>query len=211
MQVSPERLKELEEKYGGVRYVTCTTPSIHGGYLTAGYTMRGGDRMGDLQVHATYAPTYSSILSSLSTPILAVELGILQGSGLAILCDCLPSGSSVIGLDVDPSIYQSNLEFLLERGAFKVMSPVVEQFDQLDPNRDYVLQSILAGRKIDLLIDDALHDTETIMLTFDTFLPFMSAQFIYVIEDNADVSASLKDKYPKLTHQSLGYLTVITS
>lgn len=141
--------------------------------------MTGGDRM----LHHGYAPTYSKYLSPfIGRPNLTVvEVGILKGSGLAIWADLFPD-SHLLGLDIDPSHFESNKAELLRRGAFLQNTPEIHVFDQLQDGQDRMAE-ILDGRRIDILIDDGLHSPAAIETTLQAARPHLANDFVAVIED----------------------------
>ena len=171
----------------------------------------GADRM----LHHGYANCYSKYLKqfrddrpSVSAPVVC-EIGILNGTGLAIWCDLFTS-SRVIGLDIDPSNFEDNIDNLLDFGAFTKNHPEVFEFDQFVNNSQYVGE-ILNGDKIDVCIDDGCHKEEAICMTFKSMLPHLNNHFVYFIEDNPRVHAYVRHMYEKFTVHSFGQLTVVTN
>lgn len=170
--------------------------------------MAGGDRMLD---HG-YAPHYAKHLKpllKLNRPAVIVECGILKGTGLAIWCDLFPQGR-VIGLDLDLSHFNDNLEKLRRRGAFQLNRPEVYRYDQFMDQKNF-MGKILAGRKIDVAIDDGCHVDEAILTTFKSVRPYLADRFVYFVEDNRQVHKKIKSKYPDLKIVSKNALSVISS
>ena len=124
--------------------------------------MTGGDRM----LHHGYGPTYARYLQPFlgARNLTVAEFGILKGTGLAIWCDMFPH-ASVIGLDIDVGYFLENKSTLERRGAFTQNKPEVHEYDQLVSGRDR-LQQILKGSTLDVVIDDGLHSTESIITTW---------------------------------------------
>jgi hypothetical protein len=150
--------------------------------------MTGGDRMFTHGYAPHYAHHFRRFLSRPSVTV--VEVGILKGSGLGIWCE-LFSGGRVVGLDIDLSHVNENMENLRSLGAFAHLSPELYEFDQLDPDSD-LLNRIFGGRKIDIVIDDGLHSRDSILRTYEALEPFQSSESLYIIEDNASIAEDLR-------------------
>lgn len=150
--------------------------------------MIGGDRM---LVHG-YAPHYANHLSKFKSKekLVIIEVGILRGTGLALLCDLFPR-ARVVGLDIDLGHIHANMSALVKRGAFKRNRPELYEFDQLMPNARFISE-MLGNSKIDLVIDDGLHSREAIMSTLQAFMPHLGARSTYFIEDNDQIYPSIK-------------------
>jgi SAM-dependent methyltransferase len=204
--VNPDRLVELEQRFGGYHTgVPWGRVSPHGNLSEADARnswLTGGDRMG---LHG-YAPAYAAALAGKS-PRVIVELGILRGTGLAMWCELFPD-ARVIGLDIDPSMFRGNLPDLLARGAFARNEPEVYEFDELAPDAADRLARILGPDAMDLFIDDALHYDEAILGALDYCLEHLSPDGVYFIEDNDQVHQRIFR--PGYTVQPQGELTVIT-
>ena len=130
--------------------------------------------------------------------LLLVEIGILNGSGLAIWCDFFPN-SRIIGLDLDLRNFKKNRSFLDSKGAFSKNTPELFEFDQVDlPKARNVLRDVLGEAKVDIAIDDGCHSIESIKITFDALKPHLNRNFVYFIEDNFET-------YDVLAHQHREY------
>jgi hypothetical protein len=172
---------------------------------------RGGMTGGDRMLHHGYAPAYARHLSpyvSRDTPPLLMEVGILKGTGLAIWCDLFPTGK-VIGLDIDPDHFRSNVPDLEARGAFGRNAPEVHVFDQLQDGQDR-MGEILAGAKADIVIDDGLHTEAAILNTLRAVEPYLAERFVYFVEDNDTVAPVIASSFPHLVVESLGLMTILT-
>lgn len=176
------------------------TESHYGGFKVGSATgeNRGGDRMSPF-FHGygeTYAEFLKPFLAQRKERITLVEVGILNGSGLAIWCDLFPN-ARVIGLDLDLRNFNKNRAFLESQGAFESNKPELFEFDQMDLARaQTVLQSVLGNCKIDIAIDDGCHSIESIEITLKAMLPHMANAFVYFIEDNFDTFDGLAQKQP---------------
>ena len=198
---SVQWLQQMEEKFGGYHN---TVPRNKVSPLApktklnpAG--MSGGDRM----TRHGYATYYSKHLIDRDNINTIVECGILKGTGLAIWSQLFPN-ADIIGLDIDISHAQNNLQFLKDKGAFQHKEPELYEYDQFADNKNNINQ-ILKGRKIDLAIDDGHHSDISIINTLDTLMPHLNSNYVYFIEDNRTVQSKLQNKkcsiynYKKLT------------
>jgi len=176
-----------ELKYGGFK------PGV------ASQTNRGGDRMSPFyhRYGSTYEEFLGSVLPRRLEPLTVVEVGILNGSGLAIWCDLFPS-ARVIGLDIDLRNFEANRATLEAAGAFSANRPELHQLDQLDPPKAReVISTVLGGTKVDVAIDDGCHSSESIRITFDALIPHMADSFVYFVEDNFDTYDLLAHQWPQ--------------
>lgn len=193
------------------------TEVLYGGPQLSGVTSkkdRGGDRMSPYY-HA-YARCYAEFLKPfISTPgagrLSVVEVGILNGSGLAIWCDLFPN-ARVIGFDIDLSNFQANRKSLERAGAFQKNVPEVYSFDQLDSaNANDVLRDVLGENRVDIVIDDGCHSIESIEITFEAIRPFFATKFVYFIEDNFDTYDYLALRHREYRWTTRGEIAVATN
>ena len=141
---------------------------------------------------------------------MVIEVGILNGSGLAMWCD-LFSRSRIIGLDLHLQNFYSNLKNLQGLGAFQGTAPEVYRFDQLDPIQSQsILSSFLQDTKVDIVIDDGLHSIPSIKNTFSLLNPYLSDRSVYIIEDRADTFDVMQPDHPYLHWHQRGNLTIAT-
>ena len=198
-------LQLLESKFGEPKPIKRRTVSQHDERtkenLIKNPCMIGADRM---TVH-NYAPVYSTFLPDNLNVL--VELGFLQGVGLAVWCELYPE-AQIIGLDIDGSYFIENLPFLFQKDAFRLNQPIVNVFDELADNTAEITK-ILNGEKIDVMIDDALHYDNAILKAFADFHPHMAKGGVYFIEDNRTVADKIAAKYPQYQVFSHGEITVI--
>lgn len=177
----------VEKHFGGYRHGTARRTVSPSDPRTVEQLSTGGMVGGDRMFHHGYAKHYAAaltgFLSKREEPLTIVEIGILHGTGLALWSHLFPK-ASVIGLDIDLSYTQSNLAFLKARGAFPSHDPELHTFDQFLDNK-IMIQQILAGKKIDICIDDGFHSAETVLNTAMAVSPYLSKDFIYFIEDFA--------------------------
>ena len=171
--------------------------------------MTGGDRM----LHNGYAPVYAAYLVHFSKNkehhLSLAEFGILKGTGLAIWCDLFPE-ARVIGLDIDPSHFKENLQFLTDLGAFELNKPEIHEYDQLK-NGTSSLDNILKGQALDIVIDDGLHSVDSILMTWRSARPHLAEKFVYFIEDHAGLLDKCGEEFSSFDSRSYGEMTVITS
>lgn len=156
-----------------------------------------------------YAQVYAERFAPLvNNRVVLVELGTLLGVGVAVWCDVFPNGR-IIGLDIDQRCL--SLRTLRDRGAFQFNSPALHFLDELQPDAHKRMARILRGERIDILIDDALHDDASILIAMRAVLPLMAKSFLYFVEDNSTVHEAIREAYPRLHVENRGRLTVITN
>ena len=173
------------------------------------HSLMGGDRMSPR--HHGYAPFYARYLAPFvarGTPVTPAEVGILRGTGLAIWWDLFPDGR-IVGLDIDLSHFEGNLDRLLDMGAFEARNHEVHVFDGFVDNREY-LADILRQDRVHIAIDDASHADDSIMMTFESLRGYLAEDFVYFVEDNKTVHAKLNGQYPQYRVEPFGELTVVT-
>jgi hypothetical protein len=128
----------------------------------------GSDRSINLIGTKTYHEYYEPIfkLKQIKT---AVELGIYYGNGLATLREYLPD-AKLIGIDASLACYNKTL-----------INCDLYQASQTD---EVMLNEILKKYdSLDLVIDDASHEIEKSIKSFNIIFPYLSSQGIYIIED----------------------------
>ena len=203
---SPEWLVDTEARYGGIVYDVPIQLSPFDDDSRNMLAM-GGDRM----YHHGYASHYSTFLDAYvknrDKRIVICEVGLLEGTGLAIWCDLFPN-ARCIGLDVDLSNVKGNMDRLRRLGAFSKNSPELFEYDQFVYSENYI-KEILNGDKIDIFADDGHHSEKSIMTTLKSIAPHLNEKFVYFVEDNSDVHKIICKEYPKLAVCSLGELTVL--
>ena len=203
-------LVEREVRYGGrISGVLRQQYSEHDDRVPSGEI--GGDRMSP-RYHG-YAKSYQKALAGFLNQqgrVVLAELGILRGTGLAIWADLFPQGR-IIGLDIDLSNFDNNYNNLVSLGAFKANVPEVYLYDGFVDNRNH-LKNLLNGDQIDIFIDDASHNSNSILTTFHSVKCYLAENFVYVVEDNRDIAANFRDQYPEYSYfvSGCGQLTIIT-
>lgn len=203
-------LKEKEEFFGGVvrnvsrNKVSPLDPRTKQELKKGG--MVGGDRMTCHRYAEKYAEFLLQHIDSRKNKII-VEVGILQGTGIAIWCDVFPRGR-IIGLDIDLDHINNNMENLKALCAFSKKDPELYKFDQFVDNVQY-MKEILKGDKIDICMDDGFHSVKSILKTMESIVPYLSDNFVYFIEDNDIVYKEIRLKYPNFSVINDGELTVV--
>lgn len=168
--------------------------------------MTGGDRM----LHHGYGTTYARYLAPFlnQSDLTLTEFGILKGTGLAIWCDLFPA-ARVIGFDIDLGHFEDNRATLIKRGAFKAGKPELHEYDQLlDGNGQ--LGRLLGGKTFDIVIDDGLHSTESIVTTWHSVRPHLSERFVYFIEDYEGLLDVCGAEFEGYDTTAAGMMTVVS-
>ncbi len=162
-------------------------------------------------LHQEYANHYAKFLEpyvrNRGERIVICEVGVLEGTGLAIWCELFPN-SRIVGLDIDLSNIKRNMDNLRSLGAFSRNTPELYQYDQFVYSSDYV-KEILNGDRIDVFTDDGRHSDEAIMTTLKSFAPHLKERFVYFVEDNWDVHKIIEQLYPEWVVRSDCGFTVI--
>jgi hypothetical protein len=193
------------------------TEMLYGGLQIGGVnskTNQGGDRMSPH--HHGYGECYQEFLRPFISPIppqqlTLVEVGILNGSGLAIWCDLFPN-ARIIGFDIDLSNFHANRQNLIRKGAFRKNQPEVHSFDQLDAAKTQnVLRDILRSNRVDIVIDDGCHSKESVEIKFGQMQPYLANKFVYFIEDNFDTYDWLAHRYREFYWATRGEIAVATN
>lgn len=208
-------LKAVEAKYGGlVQNIPYNKASPIGPAYGSStersnrkYGLKGGDRMSS---HG-YAKAYSRHLpiehNTDGRGMVIVEIGVLLGTGLAIWSELFPK-ARLIGLDIDLSRVKNNLSCLRKRGAFAFRAPELYEFDQFADNT-ILIDNILRNDKVDICMDDGYHSDDSILSSFRDFAPHMAQDFVYFVEDNAQVHEKIRQAYPQFDIEWSGQLTII--
>ena len=202
-------LTKAEFKYGGKIWAITVHYNPEDPTTGIDRMMVGGDRM----LHQGYAKDYARFLSpyveNRNQRYVVCEVGILEGTGLAIWCDLFPN-ARCIGLDIDLSNVEGNFNNLKTLGAFRNNIPELFHYDQYLHSEKY-LEEILNGDKIDIFMDDGAHSEESIITTLNSVSPHLNDYFVYFIEDNWDVHSAIRSQHQNWTIHSNGGLTVIES
>ncbi len=191
------------------------TEKHYGGFKvgSASGANRGGDRMSPY-FHGygeTYEEFLKPILARLEERLTVVEVGILNGSGLAIWCDLFPN-ARVVGLDIDLSNFELNRPALEAAGAFRLNKPELYEFDQLDAGKaERISREVLGEAKVDVVIDDGCHSMDSIKITFAALVPHLADGFVYFIEDNFDTYDFLASRYSKFRWAQRGEMVIATN
>ncbi len=136
----------------------------------------------DKETNHHYGDIYESLFLNRTRVELMMEVGIADGSSLLAWRDIFPNALCV-GLDIHHSdkAHGDRIEFYLG-----------DQRSQVDCER------AAAGRKFDLIVDDATHQLEDTLRTLFYLWPFVKvAGGMYVIEEFPNVGA-LRDNITKL-------------
>ena len=204
-------LMAMEKHFGGIatnvvrRKVSDFDPRSPQQIAKGGMT--GGDRMFHHDYGRRYAKHLERFVPRRDESLTIVEAGILRGTGLALWSKLFPK-ANLIGLDIDLSHFNDNLNSLKSAGAFADTSLELHIFDQFLDNTE-LMGKILNGRKIDIMIDDGYHSNETIIKTAQSMKIYFANSFVYFVEDNADVFDTLKSEFSNHRHFSYGELSVI--
>lgn len=214
MQINEQWLIARERAYGGKQTGIRRRKVSPLDQRTRSQLAKGGMQGGDRYFDHGYAPAYAEAFARFDREdrLVIVELGILRGSGLAVLCDAFPH-SRVIGLEVDLSHWREHGPQLRKLGAFRDNEPEIHEFDELALDADRRFVEILGDdqdRGFDIFIDDALHDDVSILNTFAWASPHIGRGGRYFIEDNSSARDKIPGRFGEIFDiASFGRLTVI--
>ena len=208
---STEWLQAMEQFYGGYHTdVPRFSVSEHDPRTEkqiANRGMTGGDRMTTHGYAKWYSKHLQSFIENRFEPYTIIEIGILKGTGLALWSTLFPN-ARIIGLDIDLSHFLSNMHYLKKKGAFKDREPELYEYDQFEYNF-WKVKNILGEDDPNILIDDGFHSSLTILNTIKDFLPFLSKDFVYFIEDNKKIFDEITNIVPNYKTYSYDRLNVI--
>jgi cephalosporin hydroxylase len=108
-----------------------------------------------------------------------LELGVFHGKSLAMWSDYFTNGK-IYGIDIDLKPYNENLAKLSKLGAFKNNNVSVFEMDVKSKN---FAEFIHTMPKMDIIIDDALHQADTQLNNFKLLFPILNKGGLYIIED----------------------------
>jgi len=191
------------------------TEMLYGGRQLGGRSSGeniGGDRMSPC--HHGYSRAYAEflkpiIIDGIGDDFIIVEVGILNGNGLALWCDLFPQ-ARVIGMDLDLLNFEKNRAELEDLGAFEQNTPEVYNIDQLDRNVvNKVLREVLGDSKVNIFIDDGHHSIESIEITFEGIKPYLAENYVCFIEDNFDTYDHLARRHRDCSWTTRGEMTVV--
>ena len=125
----------------------------------------------DKESNHHYGWAYESLFFNRDDVNLVLEIGITDGSCMLAWREVFPN-ALIVGLDIEPSACQrlDRLEFHLG-----------DQRVKADCER------AAAGRKFDVIIEDAFHSTDNTLLSLFWLWPFVKPGGIYVIEEWANI------------------------
>lgn len=126
------------------------------------------DRSKNLVGNKTYHQYYQEIFQNHKIETI-LELGVYYGNGLCCLRDYFPN-ANLIGIDLSLNSYNKNLS-----------NVNLYESSQTD---SYKLNEILSKNpRLDLVIDDASHEVEKSIQSFNIIFPYLNSNGIYIIED----------------------------
>lgn len=104
-------------------------------------------------------------------PVQLLEIGVQNGGSLEIWSELLPSGSTIIGLDIDPKCGELTFNASNIRVAIADASSKTE------------LDAALGDLHFDIILDDGSHRSEHVIATFIACFPRLLDGGIYIVED----------------------------
>ena len=125
----------------------------------------------DKQSNHNYGDTYDSLFPDRAVVELVMEVGVADGSCLCAWRDIFPNALCV-GLDIHPSdrAHGERIEFHLG-----------------DQCKCEDCERAAAGRRFDLIVDDATHHLDNTLLTLYWLWPFVKPGGLYVVEEWSNI------------------------
>lgn len=121
-----------------------------------------------------YLSVYEQELGSLAAagkPLRLLEVGVQNGGSLELWADFLPTGSTIIGLDIDPRI-----------GELAFDNPGISAL-VADATDSAAIDRALGDRRFDIIIDDGSHLCRDVRATFELLYPRLALGGRFIIED----------------------------
>jgi hypothetical protein len=116
-----------------------------------------------------YDEIYNEITDKFGGQLNFLELGIQNGGSLQIWRQILGPQAVLYGIDSDPGCKKLDVSAEIRIGKVS--------------DRKFLTRVMLEMKSVDLVIDDASHDSLHQKIAFETIFPFLSAGGIYIIED----------------------------
>lgn len=136
-----------------------------------GTTTNRSDRVGH-----RYDRVYEPALKHLrDKELLLLEVGIYKGNSLAAWLDFFPY-ATIMGIDIFTRVLAEDVPILKNSRVEWCNCDSIEGV-----NQDFL--DLLGNRKIDVIIDDGLHNHISQKRTFKNFFPFLKEDGVYFIED----------------------------
>jgi hypothetical protein len=120
-----------------------------------------------------YLPIYEAAFAGFiarGQPVRLLEIGVQNGGSLQIWSKFLPAGSSVIGIDIDPTCASFAVEPNIS----------IRIGDASSPN---ALDRMLSEARFDVIIDDGSHRSEEVVSTFRACFERLDPGGLYIVED----------------------------
>jgi len=184
-----------EENFGGfIQQIACLDRKIN---KHAGKTRcAGGDRMGAGHRRHAYGACYAAVIDAFAglwkeafaesrraqKKLLAGELGILSGSGVAMWSEIF-ANADLHGYDRVLNNTRNNLPFLRSKGAFQHSELNLHFWDQMARVHEVGLPKPPATPGFIFFVDDAMHMPEPTRDTLSIFKGYMHKDGAYIIED----------------------------
>jgi Methyltransferase domain len=105
-----------------------------------------------------------------ATPLRLLEIGVQNGGSLELWSKYLPSGSTIIGIDIDPNV--AKLSFVGNVRAYVA-----------DVNDMNTVESLIGTEPFDIIVDDGSHTSSDIISSFRRLFPKLAPGGKYIVED----------------------------
>ena len=105
-----------------------------------------------------------------ATPVRLLEIGVQNGGSLEVWSKYLPPDSTIIGIDIDPTVEKLNFN-----GNVRAFVADINDTDKVD--------RLIGPEPFDVIIDDGSHTSSDIISTFRRLFPRLALGGKYIVED----------------------------
>ena len=117
-----------------------------------------------------FFPIYRKHFSKFKDPIKFLEIGVAEGSSLAMWSHYFHPNSTIVGIDINPNC-----------GNPELTNVHVRIGDQKDKN--FLKELVKEFGTFDIVLDDGSHNSKDILETFHYLYPRISSTGCYLVED----------------------------
>jgi len=104
------------------------------------------------------------------TPLRLLEIGVQNGGSLEIWSKYLPTGSTIVGIDIDPAVEKLTFE-----GNVRALVADINDMDKVE--------GLIGTEPFDVIVDDGSHTSSDIISTFRRLFPKLALGGKYIVED----------------------------
>lgn len=155
----------------------------------------GGDTL--LANREMYEKHFKQLFQRRTGPIALLQVGVFRGESLAVWADYLPTGSKILGLDVNLLPYEAFKPILKKKGAFGDATADVRVLEADSTSNESMKRTKALHPELqgpwDIIIDDGCHSGGCIMTTLQQFYATLSPGGVYFVEDNLETDKLIRE------------------